>query len=353
MASQTRKVYYDFMRICAALLVIFNHLPGYTLYQKTDEVKVWFYTFMTMITRINVPVFFMISGALLLGKQEPISQVLKNRVVRFALMMLVFSAVTFFGKGILIGKFDISGFIRDFSSGSIVYSYWYLYSYLGFLMMLPFLRRGVQNFRNEDFWYFFLIHFLIYSLIPAMNYILSLFGIKGIILSSDLKLPLMTEKMLFYPVLGYYLDRVLDLKKLERKHILLMTAATGAGILISSAITIHRGYRKGFNQDYVQMFDYLSAIVFFVLVKYMFEEKHFLQRQLGIQKLICAAGQLTLGMYLFDHLWKMLFYAELEAFLEPVLPTMIVSFVWCLVSMTLSGAAAFLLKKIPGLKQLI
>lgn len=45
---------------------------------------------LTMITRINVPLFFMISGALLFQKDEDFLCVLRKRFARIVVLLLVF-----------------------------------------------------------------------------------------------------------------------------------------------------------------------------------------------------------------------------------------------------------------------
>ena len=37
--NTTRRTYFDFIKVFAAFLVIFNHLPGYTLYYVSDGIK--------------------------------------------------------------------------------------------------------------------------------------------------------------------------------------------------------------------------------------------------------------------------------------------------------------------------
>ena len=48
---------------------------------------------LTMLTRINVPIFFMISGALLLKKEENMTFVLRKRVFRIAGTLFLFDGV--------------------------------------------------------------------------------------------------------------------------------------------------------------------------------------------------------------------------------------------------------------------
>lgn len=60
------KVYLEYLRIIACALVIYNHLSGWTLYIITDGIPQYIYMILSVITKINVPIFFMITGALLL-----------------------------------------------------------------------------------------------------------------------------------------------------------------------------------------------------------------------------------------------------------------------------------------------
>lgn len=76
--KKQKKIYFEWMRILACGLVIFNHLEGYTLYKSSIGMKQGLYMLLTMITRINVPLFFMISGALLLKKRKILLPLLRN-----------------------------------------------------------------------------------------------------------------------------------------------------------------------------------------------------------------------------------------------------------------------------------
>ncbi len=81
-ANKNRKCYLQMMRIIACTLVIYNHTYSFYQFGLTTGVKQLFFMVLTMITRINVPLFMMISGALLLGKSEDWSRVFKKRFTR-------------------------------------------------------------------------------------------------------------------------------------------------------------------------------------------------------------------------------------------------------------------------------
>ena len=350
-----RKVYYDFLRILAAFLVIFNHIPGYTLYQISGGgIKTWIYTFITMFTRINVPIFFMITGALLLGRDEEIGEIFKKRISRMVSVLLIFGAVASWVKGFPDLRFDVARYCNELITGNITVAYWFLYAYISFLLLLPYIRRVARTFSERDFLYYVLLRFLICSLVPIVNYLLFANGQEKIAITGNLNFCFMVERILFYPVIGYYLDCKVDLHQMKRKQWVYIALLAVIGILTESAITIHEGITTGtYTQAYVMLFDYVIAIFVFLGVKYLFECKGFLAKREKISNMICKVGTLTLGMYVMDPIWRMLFVARVNAFLEPYLPTLIVSGIYCVFSMCLSGILTWILKKVPGVKRIL
>ena len=91
-STYQKKEYYEILRILACALVIFNHTTGFSLYQKTEGIKQIIYIFLATFTKINVPLFIMISGALLLKKSEDISVTLRKRVLRFVILLVAVQA---------------------------------------------------------------------------------------------------------------------------------------------------------------------------------------------------------------------------------------------------------------------
>ena len=69
--EKNKEVYIEVLRIVAVFLVIFNHTDGYFLYySNTENPLTWWFSFLgSVLCRINVPLFVIISGALLLGKE--------------------------------------------------------------------------------------------------------------------------------------------------------------------------------------------------------------------------------------------------------------------------------------------
>lgn len=344
-------------------LVIFNHTSGYTLYQYTTGLQQVLYMILTMITRINVPLFFMISGALLLTKEEDYRTVIKKRISRFILLILTFEAglVAFEGfKSFIKGNgfaFNIVDFILQAFSGKIHASYWYLYAYLGFLFSLPFMQRIAKGFKKQDFFMLIALHFVLSSLIPMLNILFEILGIGslGILsITRDFSVPMATVKAFFYPLLGYYLEHFVDIKKLNKMHLVYLTSAAAMGILLSCACTYYEAKTTGqYTQNYVQLFDYITAIAAFLLIKYFTLQKFskFFTGRIGNS--IRYIGSLTLGMYLLDPYFRISIYGRVMKIGESFRPMILTSFQWVFASMCIGGIITAFLKKLPILKKIL
>ena len=171
--------------------------------------------------------------------------------------------------------------------------------------------------------------------------------------SLNLGLPLATTKQLFYPLIGYYLSRV-DLEEVRGKDVAIMFSAAMAGIVISCLFTYHQGIRLGYSQDFVQLFDWVSAIAVFMLFRLAFNSGFNLSARIPRSaRVMTFLGPLTFGVYLFDPLLKRFLYPSLNRLLEPLLPTLLVSVCWCLASFALGALITWALKHIPVVKSIL
>ena len=89
-----RLVHPDILRILAIYLVAFNHTGdrGYMLFADSAGSALYFpYMAFSVLCKIAVPIFFMISGALLLPKEESFKQLFQKRVLRMAVVLILVS----------------------------------------------------------------------------------------------------------------------------------------------------------------------------------------------------------------------------------------------------------------------
>lgn len=241
-------------------------------------------------------------------------------------------------------------------SGSIegTEAYWYLYSYLGLLLMLPFLQRIVKDVKRQDVYVLMFLRFIVLSLLPILNLCLRLLGNEGISLSESLELPFAISRPFFYSLIGYYMEFHVDVKSLSKKKVGMLIAATGIGICISCLCTFCEGKFVGtYTQNYIQLFDYLIAIAVFLLIKYIVLVIVPESSDGKFAGTIRLVGSLTFGIYLLDPYLKWLFCNQYQAFAEPYLPTVFVSIGWCVVSMMLGGVLTYVLKKLPIFRKIL
>lgn len=341
------------LRILAIFLVIYNHLPAYSLYTVSDGLKQLVYMVLTMITRINVPIFFMIAGTLLLSKTEAMEYVLRHRVRRIILSLIFFTLILF-SFNIYISRnienIDLLQYINNLLKGEIPFagSYWYLYAYIGFLLILPFLQRAVKGMTKSDFMLLIIVHFIYSSFLPLLNIVLTKYNMETIVINSNLNLAFANSKYLFYPIIGYYIDKNIDVSKFTKRTITLGSLVAFTGIILSCIPTYYQGITTGtYTQDYVQLFDYCTAIYAFLLIKYIINLKSLETCISKYSNIINLVGTLTFGMYLLDPVLKIILYNKYFALVNPLFPVIIVSGGWCIISMVLGGGISYIMQKLP------
>ena len=62
--------------------------------QAEGSLKFWIYLFLSVFCKFSVPLFFAISGAIMLGrKDEPLKVLWKKRIFKITIILFVFSAI--------------------------------------------------------------------------------------------------------------------------------------------------------------------------------------------------------------------------------------------------------------------
>src|SRR5258708_2299044 len=177
----------DLIRIISIFLVVLLHTSASLLYQ-WSEIPIgywWAANFYDSFSRVSVPLFVMLSGALLLGKQESYSTFFSKRLIRILLPWIFWTgiyviwAMTFHGE--LIHSFtEFKRLVIETFFGG----FWFLGMLVGVYILTPIWRLFVQKAVAKDYFYFFCIWFVVVSLLPSIN----LFWQMGFIFSLPLSL---------------------------------------------------------------------------------------------------------------------------------------------------------------------
>lgn len=170
-----RYVYLDFLRILAAFLVIVNHTNS-LVFEKlsTSDPTWWFSIVWYYLSKIAVPLFIMVSGACLLSRQDTYKRAF-GRFFRVLLVLVLFSYAYYllnlwetywtWQKAL-----DIPGFLLSIWGTRITDSFWYLYFYLGLMVMLPILQRLASAMKQRDHVYLMAVSFGVFGLWPLLTH---------------------------------------------------------------------------------------------------------------------------------------------------------------------------------------
>lgn len=364
MESNKRLAAYDVMRIIAIVLVLLNHLPVYFVFSKSTGLALVGGTLLSVVVRIGVPLFAMVSGALLLGRNESYRDLWRKRIVRMLLVLVIFEALLSIEFHFVCGyPLTPMSFVRGVLGGTLkaLPSYWFLYAYLGFLIMLPFLRRIAQAMTRADFLWLMGVHVVLTTLPLCLKYVCDMNAWPAMPLSTSLAVSLSSVTLYFYPLIGYWIDRNVDVERITRRKWSLIAAVTLFGIALSSLMTIFYTQRVcNTTQSFLNVTVYVTAMAVFVAVKRIFNADFALRRP-RLNSLLCFVGSLVFGVYLLDQALKAVIYEPLKSLFYAHLPfdplglssPLCFSLAWVCITLVVCGFVTWLLKHLPVFRTLL
>ena len=84
--DQSKKAYIEALRIIACFFVIYNHTDGFHLYLSGNaDIRTVIEYCVSALTKMSVPIFFMISGSLLLAQDKS----KKRRIIEILIIIFI------------------------------------------------------------------------------------------------------------------------------------------------------------------------------------------------------------------------------------------------------------------------
>lgn len=348
---KNRVLYLDILRIFACFGVIANH-TNFIL--KRAEMAIGSVNkpdfclglLAMVLCKSAVTLFVMISGSLLLKKSDSYKKI-AERIMRVVVVLLSFSVVYY-----LIGDYEhtLTDFVKVVTRNNVTTAFWYLYLYLGILIMLPMLQKMVANFKVADYIYFLIFALIICSFSFVTNY------------NEMLSLPIFATFVGIF-VLGYFLDSVIDLNKYKTSIVVIVCTCVGIAIVGALFVyTYHKVMTGSANAYHLIVYDNvfytaLSACEFVLAKKLVgiFESGKKIKNQDSIAEKISYVGNCTFGIYLFSDL----FIKYVEPFFEKFAdsssnaPLFLLMIALDLIVFLLGFVATVLLKQIPKVKYFV
>lgn len=136
----------DALRGLAALAVVCLHAAALTLggAPPPDAVTWWAANLLDAAMRWCVPVFVMISGALLLGREEPPGVLLRRRLLRLLPLLVVWSVFYAGLQALTQPDWSLADAMWSLLRGTPYYHLWYLFMLPGLYLLTPILQRFLR-----------------------------------------------------------------------------------------------------------------------------------------------------------------------------------------------------------------
>lgn len=282
----------DLLRVIAIFQVILIHV-SFPIMDKGElpTSYVLAANFYDSFSRASVPIFFMISGYLLLGRTEPVIDFLRRRFVKvgipalaWTIAYLVWHEEAYRDGSMNILRIGLS-MVKAIFGGHFELHLWFVYVLMGLYLVIPILRVLVSA--SPKILNYFLLLWLVAN--PLWN----LFGkISGETVEPALRL-LTVEGYAGYMVLGYVLGQ-LTLSKRGMWVAIFVFFATGLAVFTGSNIlSAHAGYFDSFLYDYLGFPVIVMSASFFLWFKSLGNALH--EKRMPIIK---ALSDASYGIYL-------------------------------------------------------
>lgn len=235
-----RLYYLDLLRVIACLSVVMIHVSAEFVVRGNKGPDFWVGNLLDSLSRAGVPLFVMISGALMLDERyELTKKKLLGHIGRMAAFYLVWSTFYCWQFG---GFGSVTGALKQIISGH--YHLWFVPMIIGLYLIVPLLRLWVKEANVRCVEYFLLISAVFVFTAPLLAQVLGYaFGWV-----SAFKTPLgnmnfdYAAEYVAYFVLGWYLNRGVKHEKLICWLGILGAILTFAGTGLVATFVKVKGY---------------------------------------------------------------------------------------------------------------
>lgn len=277
--SEVKRIgYIDSLRVLSIFAVVLLHVSASNFANYPIGGFSWCMTaFFEIISQWCVPVFVMISGALLLSKNRPVKILWRKNILRLCVAFVFWSLVYAFVLCIYLNPgLPKTEVLVAFLKGH--YHLWFLLMLIGLYILVPVLKKICVT--KTAMKYFLIVCFGYYFLVQLLSLLLELGSSSPLVslinvLIEDLKTLNIGMGFAGYFVLGYYLKQYNFTKKV--RGIIYGMGFLGAIVLflLYLILSAHHGkttlYYNNFSINVL-----FEAMAVFVFAKYNFKSNSFM-----------------------------------------------------------------------------
>lgn len=333
-----RVLYYDVLNTFATFCVVLLHTNG--LSHHYSETAAWYQAFaVEVLFYWPVPIFFMLSGATLMGYRDRYSTevFLKKRFMRTVIPFIAWSVISAAIAKINPMEIGFTAFINQVFNTTIQGVYWFFIPLFAIYLALPALSLLKNN--RRILWYMAFCSFLLSCFLP------NICGYIGINYNGALDFPMVSGYMIFV-IIGYLLS-TREFKLWQRLAIYLL-GIVGIAVRFFGTVLHSRAIGELY-EGYFYYKGYYS--IFLAVAVFVFFKQSRTIKRLEENKTVCKILGTVSGCSFGIYLTHMLVYRALAL----VMPTD--TYVWRLavpfLIYTICLVCTFLMKKMPIIKHIV
>lgn len=288
-----RKTYLDIAKIMACLAVIIQHNVSFEILDKSLQNLNYFYYY---ICRFAVPVFVMSTGVLLLDDKKEISYslILKKYIPRIFLPLVAIVYVIEITNAFILGTVSLKLLYQPFVHvvlNQVSVPYWYIYMIAGIYILLPYIRKIVNNCSKKEIEIFLLIFVFVRSIVPLFDQCLRNNILIGAVSAFQMSI---FNGYIGYLILGHYIDKYLD-NLSKRKYVICIIAHLVSTVIpIIIMMVLPNGFERvgDYFNDIFSLNIMVISVTFLLILKRIFNQKQI------EHPIVYSVSKATFGIYI-------------------------------------------------------
>lgn len=205
--KKKRLVYIDVMRVFAMLLVILAHSCAAVIAIHHNGQNYRTANSLVVVTEIAVPLFFMISGSVILNSENTYSlkYLFRHRLPRILIPFFVWSVISAFANSAINpkDKIDVADTLLKMFHQPVLVAYWFIYPLITLYLLSPLLKAMVDHVDNGILTYGLFLWFIFVMILPVVTK--SVPRSLGIYFDSYPQSKVIVSQSIGYFLLGYRL----------------------------------------------------------------------------------------------------------------------------------------------------